>query len=312
MNRLLAFLLLAAAWAPAWGSAAFDPGYSPVALELDGLRVPYREFAWFVMPNEALAIQPEKGADRSVLSLESEHGQLTGSASGWRWRGSKPGGPYPLRLLKGGDEVMRVNLFVMTPAKGMKDGRLNGYRIDAYPTKPLNGLSIYKRPKGFVEVTKENRDTPVSPHFTLGQFISKQRVDWPHYLLLRPRLLLKLELILETLNDKGVRTDGLEIMSGYRTPFYNRAIGNVPYSRHLWGGAADIFVDVSPADGHMDDLNGDGRIDLEDAERLVELIDERFRREDVEHLAGGLAKYRANAVHGPFVHVDVRGHRARW
>ena len=28
--------------------------------------------------------------------------------------------------------------------------------------------------------------------------------------------------------------------------------------------------------------------------------------------AGGVAVYEANAAHGPFVHIDSRGYRARW
>jgi hypothetical protein len=28
--------------------------------------------------------------------------------------------------------------------------------------------------------------------------------------------------------------------------------------------------------------------------------------------AGGLGVYPANRAHGPFIHVDVRGYRARW
>ena len=30
------------------------------------------------------------------------------------------------------------------------------------------------------------------------------------------------------------------------------------------------------------------------------------------HLAGGLSAYPANSAHGPFVHIDARGARARW
>ena len=52
-------------------------------------------------------------------------------------------------------------------------------------------------------------------------------------------------------------------MSGYRPPF--SAIGNVQYSRHVWGGAADFYIDQSPKDGVMDDLNKDGVVNREDA-----------------------------------------------
>ena len=47
-------------------------------------------------------------------------------------------------------------------------------------------------------------------------------------------------------------------MSGYRTPFYNRSIGNqTRFSRHVYGDAADIYAD-DDGDGKMDDLDGDG------------------------------------------------------
>jgi len=99
-------------------------------------------------------------------------------------------------------------------------------------------------------------------------------------------------------------------MSGFRTPAYNAAIGNhTVYSRHLWGDAADIYVDAD-GDGVMDDLNGDGRSDVQDARVLAGWIDRAVRR--VPLIPGGLAAYRRTAAHGPFVHVDARGFRVRW
>jgi len=123
---------------------------------------------------------------------------------------------------------------------------------------------------------------------------------------------LKLELILENINRGGYQCDTLHIMSGYRTPAYNKAIRNVEYSRHLWGGAADIFIDKNPGDGIMDDLNGDDRIDFHDAAVLYGIIDKMYGKPWYEVFVGGLGKYKKTASHGPFVHVDVRGFRARW
>ena len=59
----------------------------------------------------------------------------------------------------------------------------------------------------------------------------------------------------------------------------------------------------------MDDLNHDGKVDIEDARYLVSLI------ENSPELAadkGGLAAYGGTLTHGPFVHIDVRGMKARW
>ncbi|MDX1389079.1 MAG: D-Ala-D-Ala carboxypeptidase family metallohydrolase, partial [Acidobacteriota bacterium] len=182
----------------------------------------------------------------------------------------------------------------------------------AYPATPLKGLEIYQPPRGFIEVTEANVDTPVAPHFTLRQFLCKQGGGYPKYVVLRERLLLKLELLLEQVNAAGFECDTFHVMSGYRTPYYNRSIGNVKYSRHVYGGAADIFIDVDPRDGNMDDLNGDGKIDVHDAGVLYDLIDGLYGTDFYNAYVGGLGRYKKTKAHGPFVHVDVRGFRARW
>ena len=114
------------------------------------------------------------------------------------------------------------------------------------------------------------------------------------------------------MNESGYRCTTLHIMSGYRTPYYNRAIGNVKYSRHIYGGAVDLFIDVDPPDGMMDDLNGDGTINYRDAAIIYDSIDSLYGHSWYEPLIGGLARYKKTNAHGPFVHVDVRGVRARW
>jgi len=84
--------------------------------------------------------------------------------------------------------------------------------------------------------------------------------------MLRERLLLKLEMLLEEAKRLGLSVTTFQILSGCRTPYYNQSIGNeTRYSRHLYGDAADIYVDED-GDGSMDDLDGDGREDLDDAE----------------------------------------------
>ena len=85
----------------------------------------------------------------------------------------------------------------------------------------------------------------MSPHFRLKQFLCKEDTskDFPKYVVLKERLPLKLEAILERVNAMGFKTDTLHVMSAYRTPYYNHAIGDVKYSMHQWGSAADIYVD---------------------------------------------------------------------
>ena len=276
----------------------------------NGQLIPYPEFAVYVMPGSELRV-----------GLVDATGGATATFAGREFRIARDDirapeepGVNRLEILNTATgEKSTINVFTLVPAAEVDgDGRLNGYRIGAYPAEPLRGLDIYLPPLGFVEVTADNANTAVSPNFSLGQFVAKQASDYPKYVVLRASLLLKLENILANLNDAGHPVRRLVIMSGYRTPFYNRAIGNTRYSRHVWGGAADIYIDDAPADGVMDDLNGDGQINREDAQWLAAFIDSISQQGLFGPRVGGLGIYGSNSAHGPFVHVDVRGTRARW
>lgn len=209
-----------------------------------------------------------------------------------------------------GYQTVSVHLLVMVPAKRISNGYLNGYRIGQYPPA-LRNLSAYKAPEGFIEVTVKNQNLRITPNFTLGQFLCKQKSGFPKYLVLQPALLDKLEELLLEVNALGVATPSFVVMSGYRTPFYNQAIKNVANSYHIYGGAADIYIDVN-GDGVMDDINRDGKQDQADAALLYEWADSFVIRRNRPDLIGGVGEYTSNAAHGPFVHIDVRGIPARW
>ena len=63
---------------------------------------------------------------------------------------------------------------------------------------------------------------------------------------------------------------------------------------------------------YRDDLNGDGKIDYRDAHIVYEIVDAMFGKAWYEGFIGGLGRYKKTPSHGPFVHTDVRGFRARW
>jgi hypothetical protein len=300
---------------PCLGSGeTFDPGRLGFSIKHEGWVSPYRVLAIFVSPESEVDLEVEAPREAGPFQLVADTGELIeASERRWRWRTPARPGLYPIRVTSPStSEVMELNVFVLVPLGSIENERLNGYRIGRYPRTPLKGLKLYVPPAGLVEVTAANVRTPVSPHFHIGQFLCKQDGGYPKYLVLRERLLLKLELLLEEVNRRGPRCDSFHVMSGYRTPYYNAAIGNVRYSRHVWGGAADIFIDENPRDGTMDDLNRDGRIDLKDAAVLYDIIDDLYGRPWYAPFLGGLARYRKKQAHGPFVHVDVRGFRARW
>lgn len=211
-------------------------------------------------------------------------------------------------------EVGDLTVVTRVPFHEKRDGYLNGYRIGRWPTEGSGRTDRYAPPAGFIEVTPENQELRVSEHFRLGSFLTKnQRSVWPKYLALDLRLIDKLELVMQELASAGVRAERMAVMSGFRTPAYNAEGvgegGRALLSRHTYGDASDVWVD-NDGDGYMDDLNGDGRRDTRDAEVMRQAVD-RVEAKYPE-LVGGCGVYRDNGAHGPFVHIDARGYRARW
>lgn len=290
----------------------FDEQKSGFAIEVGDEVIDLKRCAIFVMPDSSTSIREVSG--QGALTLVAEQGRTSRlTDSSWQWQAPHESGPVELEVRHSDHEhAIQLVVFVLVPAELMVDDVLKGYRIGAYPEKPYRDLPIYAPPQGYVQVDPGMGDIWVSPHFQLRQFLCKQGGGPPQFLVLRTRLLLKLELILATANQRGYRCSTFAVLSGYRTPHYNRSIGNVKYSRHVWGGAADIFIDEAPKDGMMDDLNRDGVVNMHDAAVLYELIDGFYGSSSYRAYIGGLGRYRKTANHGPFVHVDVRGFRARW
>ena len=209
----------------------------------------------------------------------------------------------------------RFAFIMQRPFSDKVRGRIGRYRLGYWPFERRAWRSAeYANPAGFIEVMPENQDTPVSEHFRLRDFLTHdQESVWPKYLVLDEKLIDKLELMIDELHMTGVHVSRVAVMSGFRTPRYNvRGVGRggrARASRHLYGDAADVFVD-NDGDGWMDDLNGDGRINRRDARVLQSAID-RVEQAHPE-LTGGVGVYGATRLHGPFAHIDARGHRARW
>ena len=310
MNYLLLLLALLAVFSVTPPAHAYDSSRLTHPVMVNGNLIPYPVFAIFVLPGTPISagfVDAVGGATMTFAGREIV-------AEGPPLVAPKEPGLSVLEIRNNTTgETARINVFTMVPASKVgKDGHLNGYRIGSYPKEPLRGLDIYLPPRGFVEVNEKTFGVKVSPNFTLGQFVAKQESSYPKYQVLRSSLLLKLENILYHLNTAGHDVERLVIMSGYRTPFYNRAIGNVQYSRHVYGGAADIYIDDNPRDGRMDDMNGDGRIDKNDARWLAKFVEDMSRKGLFGPRVGGVGVYGSNSAHGPFIHVDVRGTRARW
>jgi hypothetical protein len=320
LRRLLMLLVATAGVvgvrSPLASANGFDRKTAGFAITFHGERSAYKNTSVVVMPGAAV-IFDAVGPD-AEYTLKTDHGiAIQQGARQWRWTAPDRPGTYALTFKGPGatethDEIV-VHAFVMVPATEVKNGMLNGYRIGAYPATPLKGNPLYMPPPGFIEVTKENQDTKVSPHFTLKQFLCKEDTSkaFPKYVVLKEKLPLKLEAVLALVNELGFKVDTIHVMSAYRTPFYNHAIGDVKYSMHQWGSAADIYIDPLKKD-RMEDLNRDGQVDIQDSKFLHDAIERMLSEQEHRHLQGGMGFYPGTAAHPPFVHVDVRGTPARW
>lgn len=292
-------------------SASFDPGTSSFSVQFGDRVITHRIMAVTVMPGASVNISVQADS-KSDYRLEAPEGTIVSLEKGaWRFTAPEQSGLHTLEVINPATEAsVRLQAFVLTPWAHQGE-TLDGYRIGTYRERALRGLETYERPGGFIQVTEENKDALVSPHFRLEQFLCKQTDQSPQFMLVRTRLLERLERILAGVNEMGHRVSTLNIMSGYRTPYYNRSIGNTTeYSRHLYGDAADIFVDAN-GDNEMDDLNGDGRVTEADARLLAKLVDDKASAER-DQFPGGMGIYGPASHRGPFVHVDLRGYQARW
>ena len=262
-----------------------------------------------------------------VAFLETREGLAELESAGLRVTIEKPGA-YPFEWPAGWPPVHTkagASVILLTPFSEKRDGRIGDYVLGSWPNESNGSGSspaeryaatrpAYALPPGFIKVTRATAATRVSENFRLGNFLTKDQPSvWPKYLVLDLKLVDKLELIIEALRENGFSVKGLHVMSGFRTPRYNaREVGpgsRSAVSRHMYGDSADVYPD-DDGDGRIDDLNGDGCVDLADARIVAEAAEEV--EATYPDLVGGISVYPATAAHGPVVHVDTRGTRARW
>lgn len=288
------------------------PGTASFAVQVLDEVIPYTLMSIFVQPGQEVEIEAVFGARDSRFETCAQGGTLKRQAKDtWTWRAPKERGRVMLHVsdLTRGETIV-LQAFVLDPYKGQDS--MNGYNIGSYEKIPLRNNPAYAVPKGMLRVEPDMLDLWLSPHFQLRQFLCKQKSSFPKYVIVRTRMLLKLELLLEKVNEGGIDSLTFAVLSGFRTPAYNASIGNrTKYSRHTYGDAADIYVDRDN-DGRLDDLNGDGKSDFRDAKVLAKVIEDNREATWYQPFIGGLGVYGPKPHRGGFIHVDTRGHRARW
>ena len=324
------------------------PEFSGMRIEVNGQKISPMVPTLLMLPEDPLDIriqdenEPTSGHPRnSRPNTESWSVVFNGHPMNYignnRFSGTISEGPglYPLKIenrpLSNQNPVSpksiqgpgRENLgpallvIVLHPFSRVMDGYIDRFPIGFYPDPeeapekviPKIARSNYLPPKGFIEVNASNLERFVSQHYRLRDFISHLNVPFPHYIALSPALLLKLEWLTLYLKQYSQNPEArLTILSGFRTPRYNQTVAGALWSRHIYGDAADLIVDLSPEDGFMDDLNCDGLIDREDVMVLARFIEEVDSKTG---LRGGMGVF-DRGKNGPSLHIDTRGFNARW
>ena len=275
------------------------------SVKIDGRNTNLGIISTMVMPGTALTLDSE-------AALSSNAPRLVRNGEKWVWTAPSKPGHYEI-ILSNGPEKMRVIIFVLTPFDTQRQKKMGDYKIGDYQQTAYKGRAEYRPPQGFIAVTDDMKNIQISPHFTLGQFLCKQQSGLSvSFALINQSILMKLERLLDVVNAAGHKANSFHVMSGFRTPWYNKAIGNkTSVSRHLYGDGVDIFIDADN-DNYMDDLNNDGLKNHKDAQILHSLAALLSSENLDDWDEGGLSLYKENTRRGPFIHLDSRGYEARW
>ncbi|TDO78278.1 peptidase M15-like protein [Halanaerobium saccharolyticum] len=296
-------------------TAAFSAEHANFSVEYNGLKIPFKIFSIFVMPREEIKFSIAEEDKGQMYQIELG-GKIFESDNSFNWNAHAESGYYQATIKEknnnGPASEIKINVFVLHP-RGQKNGQyLENFRIGNYPEIPTDKKDHYKKPDGFWKIDESILDLKITPHFKVAQFLTRQSNQLPQFIAIQESLLLKLEFFLEEVNKAGYQAETFGIVSLYRSPYFNKKIGNdTDFSRHLFGDAADIYIDNS-GDRWMDDLNGDSQSTKADADLLYDLAVKFDQKEEFFHLQGGVCSYKGNGVRGPFIHIDTRGFHVSW
>lgn len=266
----------------------------------------------FAMPSQEISYPLDVHGDPTALLYAwVRNGELRPATVPKPLTGSRVLAPpiagfYRLTLIKGDHQrpVEGLTLAVLVPFEEKEGGMLRGYKIGMYLSERVSGKT--PPPEGFLEITPADVDIPITRHLRVGDFLNHdQKGLWPSYAAVNPKLLDKLELVIAEIarwhGDKAITDLEIDVHSGFRAPEHNRRIRRAARdSQHQYGDAADVAIDA----------NGDGKLTAIDS-RMVGLAVEIVELKHPD-LVGGLGMYTSGHASTNYVHIDVRGRRARW
>ena len=151
----------------------------------------------------------------------------------------------------------------------------------------INSCDAYRYIAGNIRI----RDVLSRDEFYAASIMDRSK---PIYWRIDKRILYKILELRTALAQNGYEKEGFEVRHGYRTPKHNERVGGASKSRHIMGEAVDMVIS---------DVNKDGKYTDEDKQIVLDVLER-----SVINNQGGIGKYPGTRT----VHMDVRGHRARW
>ncbi|MBI5154458.1 hypothetical protein HZA57_04400 [Candidatus Poribacteria bacterium] len=206
------------------------------------------------------------------------------------------------------------------------DGMIAGAMIGIYPnekddTAPgsvQRNPARYTPPSSFHRIEGETAQFRVSPHATLGTLCPTVFEEpGPRFVALSPELPVFWEALYTEAAKARYKPEGLVVLRGFVSPqdrlrLEREDVKLAPFTRYQYGDALALLLDAD-GDGRMDDLNRDGKVDIEDAQTLADIAEDAMRSVDLEGGQGICASFEGPAHKGtPYLHVDLRGWMERW
>ncbi|MCD8349452.1 MAG: hypothetical protein LUC93_02410 [Planctomycetaceae bacterium] len=239
----------------------------------------------------------------------------------------RPGSYYIRLMLTGQSTTVGREICVVVPFKASASRNAEGYdlRVDEvemgryrHPSRSGNrkvraNPDSYQPPVWWFRITPMNSGFFVVPGLTAGELVvPSEDTGQPHTDLVPVvySMWRTVHTLREALATQGIPGGALKIISVFRAPKYNRAIGSNAFGRHIYGDAFDFYIDLE-GDTKASDLNRDGKRDRRDAYPVVALIEDLM--DDGKIPMGGIGIYNTiGGDHEVTMHIDNRGHRATW
>ena len=277
------------------------PPAPSLALTVNGVQLASPMAAFMAQPGSRVSVSCPDSLSWSILGFQGHGRDFTFTLP-------RSHGIFTLTG-RGGNAVQEWAVIVPVDSRRMRTTTLNSFPMGFYGG--VTAVTREQLPERFVEIRQNSYHTRLSTHLAVSDMLQTVTGDWPQYMALELDIILKLEMLLDEVRIHYPPARSINIISGFRTPALNASIGNeTSTSLHLYGKAADFWIESWPSNNLMDDIDRNKRIDVYDGEFLVELTRSLEARGVVS--VGGASAYRWTESHGPYVHIDTRGTPARW